>query len=144
MRPEYEGDVLEVFARLAEEGLVYRDLKPVHWSIENRTALADAELEYYDRTDTSIHVLFLLRGSERLPAGLHAPSGKRVWLMIWTTTPWTLPANEAIVVAPAAEYSLIRFTGRSRIPPGHRGYRPRGTGVLRDLSSRGDGTMSGS
>ena len=110
MRPEYEGDVLEVFARLAEEGLIYRDLKPVHWSIENRTALADAELEYYDRTDTSIHVLFLLRGSEQLPAGLHAPSGKRVWLMIWTTTPWTLPANEAIVVAPAAKYSLIRFT----------------------------------
>ena len=48
MRPEYEGAVLEVFARLNEEGLVYRDLKPVHWSIENRTALADAELEYYD------------------------------------------------------------------------------------------------
>ena len=111
MRPEYEEAVLEVFARLAEEGLVYRDLKPVHWSIENRTALADAELEYYDRTDTSIHVLFQLGGSGQLPAGLHAPSGKQVWLMIWTTTPWTLPANKAIAVAPAAEYSLIRFTG---------------------------------
>ena len=110
MHPEYEGAVLEVFARLAEEGLVYRDLKPVHWSIENRTALADAELEYHDRTDTSVHVLFLLRGSERLPSSLRAPSGKQVWLMIWTTTPWTLPANEAIAVAPAAEYSLIRFT----------------------------------
>ena len=110
MSPEYEGAVLEVFARLAEEGLVYRDLKPVHWSIENRTALADAELEYHDRTDTSAYVLFLLKESERLPLSLQAPPEERVWLMIWTTTPWTLPANQATAVAPGAEYSLIRFT----------------------------------
>ena len=109
MSPEFEGASLEVFARLAEEGLVYRDLKPVHWSIENRTALADAELEYYERTDPSVHVLFRLRQPERLPSGLKAPSAEPVWLMIWTTTPWTLPANRAIAVAPGAEYSLIRF-----------------------------------
>ncbi len=110
MRPEYEEAVLEVFARLAEEGLVYRDLKPVHWSIENRTALADAELEYYDRTDTSIHVLLQVLENGHLPGGLHAPPGRPVWLMIWTTTPWTLPANEAVAVSPTAEYSLIQFT----------------------------------
>jgi isoleucyl-tRNA synthetase len=58
MDPAYEGAVLEVFAALVGHGLVYRDLKPVHWSIENRTALADAELEYYDRDDISVYVLF--------------------------------------------------------------------------------------
>ncbi|NQU76105.1 MAG: class I tRNA ligase family protein, partial [Planctomycetes bacterium] len=58
MDPAYEADVLEVFARLVAQGVVYRQLKPVHWSIENRTALADAELEYHDRQDTSIYVLF--------------------------------------------------------------------------------------
>ena len=110
MQPEYEGAVLEVFARLAEQGLVYRDLKPVHWSIENRTALADAELEYYERTDSSIYVMFPVRGKAHLPDPLNAPPGQDVWLMIWTTTPWTLPANEAVAVAPEAEYSLVRFT----------------------------------
>ncbi len=60
MLPAYEGAVLEVFAALVKQGLVYRDLKPVHWSIENRTALAEAELEYHDRRDVS--VLCPLRG----------------------------------------------------------------------------------
>jgi len=58
MNPAYEAAVLEVFADLVGKDLVYRDLKPVHWSIENQTALADAELEYYDRQDTSVFVLF--------------------------------------------------------------------------------------
>ena len=109
MQPEYEGAVLEVFAKLSEENLVYRDLKPVHWSIENQTALADAELEYYDRTDLSTYVLFRLDGKPHLPNSLHVPLDKDVWLMIWTTTPWTLPANEAVAVSPRAEYSLVQF-----------------------------------
>ncbi len=110
MDPAYEGAVLEVFASLVGGGLVYRDLKPVHWSIENRTALADAELEYYDREDTSIFVLFEVSTPAALPADLAAPAGERVDLMIWTTTPWTLPANLAVAVAPAAEYVLCRVT----------------------------------
>ncbi len=110
MDPSYEGAVLEVFASLVGHGLVYRDLKPVHWSIENRTALAEAELEYYDREDISVHVFFQVADPDALPDSLNAPAGERVDLAIWTTTPWTLPANLAVAVAADAEYSLVRFS----------------------------------
>jgi isoleucyl-tRNA synthetase len=108
MHPAYEGAVLEVFASLVGHGIVYRDLKPVHWSIENRTALADAELEYHDRKDVSVYVFFELEDPALLPDELAAPAGERVDLMIWTTTPWTLPANLAVAVGPVAEYGLYR------------------------------------
>jgi isoleucyl-tRNA synthetase len=106
MNPGYEAAVLEVFARLVEKGLVYRQLKPVHWSIENRTALADAELEYHDREDSSIYVAFPLvgDGAGELGASADAP----VSLLIWTTTPWTLPANLAVAVHPAFQYCQLR------------------------------------
>jgi len=100
MNPGYEAATLEVFATLLERGLVYRGLKPVHWSIENRTALAEAELEYHEREDTSVYVWF-----ERLDEPGEA-------LMIWTTTPWTLPANLAVAVSPQAEYGLYQLSGR--------------------------------
>jgi isoleucyl-tRNA synthetase len=117
MDPAYEGATLEVFASLVEEGLVYRDLKPVHWSIENETALADAELEYYDREDTSVFVFFDLMNPENVPSGLGSPGNVPIALMIWTTTPWTLPANLAVAVAPGAEYGLYRvtFQGEERL-----------------------------
>lgn len=108
MNPEYEAAVLEVFAGLVAEGLAYRDIKPVHWSIANQTALAEAELEYYEKTDTSVYVLFEMENAFVLPAGLGLPPGESASLMIWTTTPWTLPANQAVAVAPAAEYALYR------------------------------------
>ncbi|MEM8494643.1 MAG: isoleucine--tRNA ligase, partial [Planctomycetota bacterium] len=94
MLPKYEAGVLEVFAGMIERGLVYRDLKPVHWSVDNQTALAEAELEYYDREDTSVYVWF---------ASQDDPD---VGFMIWTTTPWTLPANLAVAVHPRFEYGL--------------------------------------
>ncbi len=117
MHSSYEGAVLEVFAELVGRGLVYRDLKPVHWSIENRTALAEAELEYYDREDSSVFVLFDVENPGSLPADLNAPAAEPVALMIWTTTPWTLPANMAVAVGPKADYALVRFQheGRSRV-----------------------------
>ena len=110
MNPKYEAAVLEVFARLVEQGVVYRDLKPVHWSIENQTALAEAELEYYDREDTSVYVMFDLQDAARLPATMNLPAGETAAMMIWTTTPWTLPANLAVAVGPFIAYSLYRFT----------------------------------
>ena len=114
MDPAYEAGVLEVFADLVGKGLVYRALKPVHWSIENRTALAEAELEYYDRKDTSVYVLFEVNDPTLLPPGLHAPAGEKVHLMIWTTTPWTLPANLAVAVHERFEYGLYRFGVQGR------------------------------
>jgi len=105
MRPEYEASVLEVFARLVEHGVVYRQLKPVHWSIENQTALADAELEYHDREDASIYVAFPVVGPDG--HGLPCKEGDRLALLIWTTTPWTLPANLAVAVHPKFEYAAV-------------------------------------
>ncbi len=112
MDPAYEGAVLEVFSALVAEGLVYRDVKPVHWSVANQTALAEAELEYYDRTDTSVYVFFEIENSAALPASLQPPKGQGASLMIWTTTPWTLPANLAVALAPTAIYSLFEFSFR--------------------------------
>ncbi len=103
MNPGYEAAVLEVFARLVEQGAVYKQLKPVHWSIANQTALADAELEYHDREDTSIFVAFdVVDGGEQLPG--EGPAK----LLIWTTTPWTLPANRAVAVHPNHKYAAVR------------------------------------
>jgi len=109
MDPAYEAATLEVFASLVQRELVYRALKPVHWSLANRTALADAELEYFDREDTSVYVKFELEDASKIPAQLNAPAGETVHLMIWTTTPWTLPANLAVAAGPDVEYGLYRF-----------------------------------
>ncbi len=96
MKPEYEADTLEVFAKFVEAGLVYKQLKPVPWSVANQTALADAELEYQDVTDQSVFVEF--------PA-----VGEDVHFLVWTTTPWTLPANLAIAINPDVEYAYVRY-----------------------------------
>lgn len=109
MDPAYEASTLEVFARFVEAGLVYKQLKPVYWSIANQTALADAEIEYQDRDDLSIYVLFEIDNRDALPVSLNAPAGEAVSLMIWTTTPWTLPANLAVAVAPQGTYQLATF-----------------------------------
>ena len=129
MNPGYEAAVLGVFGELVEKGLVYRGLKPVHWSIDNQTALADAELEYHEREDTSVYVLFEVEGKGEGGQGAKGPSaGERgagsdrsnprpldpstPFLMIWTTTPWTLPANLAVAVSPSAEYGLFDLDGK--------------------------------
>ena len=119
MQPDYEAAVLEVFGALVGKGLVTRDLKPVHWSIANRTALAEAELEYEDREDTSIYVDF--EASD--PAAVYERFGlsgddcpdQTPCFMIWTTTPWTLPANLAIAVHNRFEYDLVRLDGNITI-----------------------------
>ncbi len=110
MTPEYESAVLEVFARMVEQGLVYRQLRPVHWSIENRTALAEAELEYHDREDDSIYVLFAPGDDAALKRVFGIEDAAPAYLMIWTTTPWTLPANLAVAVHPGLAYSAVKFS----------------------------------
>jgi len=114
MVPEFESGVLNVFADLVETGLVYRDLKPVHWSIENQTALAEAELEYHDKQDKSIYVLFEIESGSNFPVSLNAGVDNN-YLMIWTTTPWTLPANLAVAVAPNGDYGNYQFELNGKI-----------------------------
>lgn len=99
LAPEYEAKQIEVFAAMALKGHIYRGLKPVYWCPEDETALAEAEIEYADKTSHSIYVRFPVRdGRGRLPAGS--------FVVIWTTTPWTLPGNLAIALHPEAEYAL--------------------------------------
>ncbi len=109
MTPQYEASVLEVFADLVETGLVYRQLKPVHWSIANETALAEAELEYYDREDPSIYVYYDAIDKDAVANAFGVSLDETPSFLIWTTTPWTLVANMAITVAPRFDYSLVRL-----------------------------------
>ena len=111
MQKQYEQAVLNVFADLVSEGIVYRKLKPVHWSIANQTALAEAELEYYDKEDTSIYVAFKSKQSSSLATLFNIEINTDISFMIWTTTPWTLPANLAIAVEEKFDYSLVDFSG---------------------------------
>ncbi len=106
----YEAGITDVLADLLEGGYVFRQLKPIHWCTSDQTALAEAELEYRDETSTSVHVLFpmiagvpdsWLRIDESMPEDWRA--------MIWTTTPWTLPANAAVAVHPDLEYVGVRY-----------------------------------
>ncbi len=97
--PAYEADIIRSFAKIVEAGLVYRKKKPVLWSTGAHTALAEAEVEYQQRVDPAIHVGF--RASTGPLAGIGAS------FVVWTTTPWTLPANLAIAVHPAERYGVL-------------------------------------
>jgi isoleucyl-tRNA synthetase len=109
MSPEYEAETLDVFARFVEHGLVYKQLKPVSWSVSNQTALAEAELEYQDVTDTSVYVEFPASGLERIGKPFGLTENDNLVFVVWTTTPWTLPANLAIAVNPDVQYALVRY-----------------------------------
>jgi len=111
-KPQYEQAILEVFAELVAKGLVYKQLKPIHWSIGCETALAEAELEYKDIPSPSIFVNFPVaeQSVDRLvELGLIKRNGAKVCFMIWTTTPWTLAANLAIAVHPKLNYKTITY-----------------------------------
>ncbi|MBG79970.1 MAG: isoleucine--tRNA ligase [Phycisphaerae bacterium] len=111
MNPRYEQRVVETFADLVEQGIVFRQLKPVHWSIANETALAEAELEYEDRTDPSVFVDFEACDSSSVGAAFGLELDETPSFMIWTTTPWTLPANLAIAVHERLNYVLVKLDG---------------------------------
>ena len=104
--PRYEAGIMDVLADLLAAGFVNRQLKPIHWCISDRTALAEAELEYQESSTPSIFVSFEVKAG--LPG--HWPSTGPWSLMIWTTTPWTLPANVAVAVHPELEYVGVRYT----------------------------------
>jgi isoleucyl-tRNA synthetase len=100
MDPKYEAEILRAFAIFVEKGLVYQSKKPVFWSTGAQTALAEAEVEYQERDDTAVYVKFPIVSGEL--AG-------RASIAIWTTTPWTLPANLAIAVDPKEIYVVQEF-----------------------------------
>lgn len=100
LKPEYEATNIEVFARLFERGMIYQGRKPIHWCTHCVTALAEAEIEYEDKQSHSIYVRFPL--VDEFPP--LTATGKPVSVLVWTTTPWTLPANVAVALSPRLPY----------------------------------------
>jgi isoleucyl-tRNA synthetase len=109
MNFEYEADILRAFGILVESGYIERKNKTVPWCPTCETVLASAEIEYQDRKDPSIYVLFTLNNitREQLFPQLH---NKPVSLLVWTTTPWTLPLNRAVMLKPNTEYAVLETT----------------------------------
>lgn len=102
LQKEYEAAQIGVFGEMAKKGYIYKGLKPVYWCPSCETALAEAEIEYADKTSTAVYVKFAVRdGKGILPAN-------ETFIVIWTTTPWTLPANLAISVHPEYVYALVQ------------------------------------
>ena len=110
----YQAAIIRALGRFVEQGLVYRGKKPVHWCTHCRTALAEAEVEYEDHTSPSIYVEFPLAPSAAgdLAARIPALAGREVSVLIWTTTPWTIPSNLAIAFHPDFDYGAYEFDGR--------------------------------
>ncbi|WP_101473989.1 isoleucine--tRNA ligase [Fusobacterium sp.] len=104
LKPEYEAKQLEVFGELYENGYIFKGLKPIYWSPVTETALAEAEIEYKNVTSPSIYVK--MKGNKDLMEKLGM--NEEVWVVIWTTTPWTLPANVAISLNPNFEYGVYK------------------------------------
>ena len=109
MAPGYEAEILRVFAKLVESGSVYQSKKPVQWSYGAHTALAEAEVEYQDKESPAIFVKFPLTPESSSKLGIGNAS-----IAIWTTTPWTLPANLGVAVHPEFTYEVSQFEGTGR------------------------------
>ncbi len=111
---KYQAAIARALGRFVAQGLVYKGKKPVHWCIHCRTALAEAEVEYEDHTSPSIYVEFLLaeESAEELGARVPALAGRPVSVLIWTTTPWTIPSNLAIAFHPDVDYGAYDVDGR--------------------------------
>lgn len=103
LAPEYEYWILKSLAELNKKGYIYRRLKPVNWCFSCETALAEAEVEYENHTSPTVYVKFPVNN----PDVLGLPKGKKVFLLVWTTTPWTLLANVAVAVNPKFSYSFL-------------------------------------
>src|SRR4051812_40108959 len=102
-----EADEIRVLGKLLEKGYVYRGLKPVNWCFDCGSALAEAEVEYEDRKDPAIDVGFAFSEPQKLEKAFNTKITKPGFAVIWTTTPWTLPANQALNVHPEVTYNLV-------------------------------------
>ena len=113
MTPSYEATIIREFGKFVEQGGVYKGLKPVLWCTQDQTALAEAEVEYDDHVSPSIYVKFPVVTSpavlEKTFPGVVFPEGtKLVSVVIWTTTPWTLPANQAVCLHRDFDYVFVQ------------------------------------
>ncbi len=111
----FEADIIRALGRIVENGHVHKGYKPVHWCTDCGSALAEAEVEYKDKESFAIDVRFQVLDEEALMARCHSIPGDhgegRISLVIWTTTPWTLPANQAVALNPALEYAVVQCDG---------------------------------
>ncbi|MGH7550718.1 MAG: isoleucine--tRNA ligase [Gemmatimonadota bacterium] len=122
MSHDYEAEIVATFADLVEAGYIYRGLRPIHWCVVDGTALAEAEIEYHPKISPSVTVILPLREDPRGVFGETGPTGappdahtgQQPGVLIWTTTPWTIPANRAVVVHPDLDYVLVD-TERGRL-----------------------------
>ena len=132
MNFRYQADIVRALGKFVERGLVYKGKKPVHWCIHDRTALAEAEVEYLGP-----HLAVDLRGvparaverDARWPSACRRSPASKVSVLIWTTTPWTIPSNLAIAFHPEFDYAAYDVDGRAvivaeelapRVAAGHR------------------------
>ena len=110
MKKTYEAGIVRAFGKLVREGYIYQGLRPIHWCTSCSTALADAEVEYGDHSSPSVYVAFSQENTDQWEkAGVPAS----VEVVIWTTTPWTLPANMAVALNPGESYTVVEAEGRS-------------------------------
>ncbi|WP_282941543.1 isoleucine--tRNA ligase [Paenibacillus sp. RC67] len=108
LQPKYEAQQIRVFGEMVNKGYIYKGLKPVYWSPSSESALAEAEIEYQDKQSTSIYVAFPVQdGKGKLPEDAS--------IVIWTTTPWTLPANLGISLHPEFDYALVQADGKKYV-----------------------------
>jgi len=133
MAPAYQATIAREFGRFVGRDLVHKGLKPVHWCMHCKTALAQAEVEYEDQTTPSVYVKFPL---EAPAPALAAVGGRPVSLVIWTTTPWTLPANLAIAVHREATYTAVDLDGQALVVA-----QPLAEAFLRLPGVKGRGTL---
>ncbi|MEK4024149.1 isoleucine--tRNA ligase [Mammaliicoccus sciuri] len=108
LKPEFESRQIQVFGEMAKKGYIYKGLKPVYWSPSSESALAEAEIEYKDKKSPSIYVSFPVRDGKGVLA-------EDVKFLIWTTTPWTIPANLGISVHPAFTYAVVNVNGEKLV-----------------------------
>ncbi len=138
MSAQYEAAIARAFVEFLDRGYVYKGLKPVHWCLRDRTALAEAEVEYENHTSPSIWVRFPLESEPWDPA----LRGRKVFALIWTTTPWTIPANMAIAFHPEFDYVAVDVAGdvyivaKDRLEPTAQACGWNGYNVLLDFKGR--------
>ncbi|MDA1824943.1 MULTISPECIES: isoleucine--tRNA ligase [Bacillus cereus group] len=108
LEPAYEAQQIKVFGDMAKKGYIYKGQKPVYWSPTSESALAEAEIEYQDKKSASIYVAFPVKDGKNVLEGDEK-------YIIWTTTPWTLPANLGISVHPELEYAIVKVNGEKYI-----------------------------